>query len=631
MGETGDEDESDDEGRPFSLFEVTEYAKLGQNLSLVNGSTNQNLQELAKIHELYKNLALPNSKLQIDGSQLQPSSLLEILANSRDSLIEEEKPEVDYESIASDFITRDVCNACHKTKQISAEQCHGLHDDYVNTIQSCCIEGNSIPQDNFCVCDIPPSALHQPGTSPEFPKWQEIENGSRYSLMKNRSETSVNMSDFNTLDLKEADNSLDTPLNDRVPMNGVSVPDFIEDVEANVVLCNPVQYSDYSLSKLDIEVPKGQVIDHTSDNDSDSLSNVSDDSDYVIRTSKFSKFLCVGVGRTKSKTPYKIAKANFKNESKKNSKMKESKVKVSSSKSRDSSKSPEFNSKNVLKSPSRAPSQNMSKSSSNTGSTNSSSGQSWPGEASLDGRGTRWNAKSHGNKGSTHNTSNYGTNASKGTTYNASNYGTSSSFSYQTTPVESYDSEHDSGLTADLPTPREPCDASWNLPMDSKTSKNVDSKRIPIQPSISTKSGTSSSIGTTPSLGESSGYGSMARDSECSSFSSSQDSEMDEEHKREKHRGRPHPNCKTQLPPVQLQKFTEEDIQRYESRSRTAECLQLQKEQRNLEDIAALKACQKQLKAELADAKKNLSVPDKSWSYERKSNVRISFALLRVA
>ncbi|KAB7498611.1 Kinesin-like protein KIF26A [Armadillidium nasatum] len=43
---------------------------------------------------------------------------------------------------------------------------------------------------------------------------------------------------------------------------------------------------------------------------------------------------------------------------------------------------------------------------------------------------------------------------------------------------------------------------------------------------------TSGSLGTTQSLGESSGYESIPRDSECSSFSSSQESEVDDEHRR---------------------------------------------------------------------------------------------------
>ena len=137
-------------------------------------------------------------------------------------------------------------------------------------------------------------------------------------------------------------------LNDRVPSNGMPIPDFIEDADANGILCNPVQYN-FALSPQSGDVCCDDVTP-SNDDDSDCLSNVSDDSEYMMRSSKLSKFLCVGVGRSKSKTPYKLSKQNFKNESKKNSKMKESKSK-SSSKSRDSSKSPDFDSKNLLKSP----------------------------------------------------------------------------------------------------------------------------------------------------------------------------------------------------------------------------------------------------------------------------------------
>ncbi|XP_047741397.1 uncharacterized protein LOC108673440 isoform X2 [Hyalella azteca] len=595
MGETGGEEDSDGDSRPFSLLEVTEYAKLGQALS--NNSSNKNLRELAKIHALYMSLAQPNSNISFDDSQLQPSSLLEILASSRDSLIEQPKPEVDYESISSDFVSavdlKVDCDSCNKTKHGSEAS---VQDEDTNKKSTCQLTSNPMmPRVGNCICDTQPCSDTLPSM---FSNWHDSEKGSHYSLMKNRSETSVNLCDFNTLEMKDPGRSVDVARTDRVPINGVPVPHFIEDSDASIVLRNTGQYSKYSLSKIEVEVPQPSVKDHHSDNESDCVSNISDDSDYVIRTSKFSKFLCVGVGRTKSKTPYKIAKTNFKNESKKNSKMKDgsNKIKFQSSKNQDDSNPPEFGSKNALKSPSKAPSQNLSKSSS-SGSSNSSAGTGWKSDASSGLVGGRWISKG---------------NAYKGTSYNASNFGTSSSFSYETAPAEGYDSGNDSGITLER-TIREKTEPSWNTELNASTGNP---KRLPIQPSIPTKSGTSSSIGTTPSLGESSGYGSMARDSECSSFSSSQDSEMDEEHKRERQRAR----HSSRLPSVQVQTFTEEDIQRYESRSRTAECLQLQKEQRSQMDIAALKSRQEKLKLELAEAKNKLNIPDKSWSYERKSN-----------
>uniref|UniRef100_A0A6A7FY47 Kinesin-like protein CG14535 n=1 Tax=Hirondellea gigas TaxID=1518452 RepID=A0A6A7FY47_9CRUS len=618
MGETGDEDDSEDEAnRPFSLFEAINYDKLSTQDSC-------KLIDIDRMGALYKTLANHGN----GHMNLQPSTLGEILSNSRDSLLGavttndasknflsesvskgNTKSELDYESICGEnnddvSINNSLstvgqetsCNVCNKVRMPLGESLtRGISHIYQNGLQVQWLSNGTDLPDDKCCCDIqtelPPPYI--PSSMYAFPTLKEYEKSSHSSLVKNRSETSVNLSDYNTLETKDANNSVDVTSNDRVPSNGVSVPDFIEDSEANVVLCNPVKYN-YSLDKSTSDLNDERAV-------SDDDSNVSEDSEYMIRTSKLSKFLCVGVGRTKSKTPYKISKQNFKNESKKNTKMKESKVKFQS-KSRDSSKSPEFNSKNLLKSPSRAPSQNMSKSSSSGSST--STGSSWRSDATSGGglKGGRWSSSK------THSSSSGG----------CPTYGTNS-FTYQTAPVEGYDSGHDSGVTTQRSsTPQDPSD-SWNMPLVDKksTAKGGDSQRLKMQSGVASKSGTNNSLGATPSLGESSGYGSMARDSECSSFSSSQDSEMDEEHRKENIN-----RCQnsTGLPSLEVQKFTEEDIQRYEGRSRAAECLQLQKEHKEQQEIAALKARQKQLKSELAEAKKNLSVPDKSWAYERKSN-----------
>lgn len=592
MGETGDEDDSDEDEGPFSLFEGTGYGRQElDDLSSESKITNQNLRELAKMHALYKTLAGQTPLSNDHEPKLQPSTLIEILSNSKDSLLEEQKENKDYMNIYSDvnktILSEDIkINTPSYMKINSNVEYHGNRkwisngptDVVISQVKSVCDKQEySLP--------YIPQPVYMLSSSKESGK------SSQSSLIKNRSETSASLSDFNTLDEENVDSSIDLMINDRVPSNGVSVPDFIEDLEANVVLCNPVQYN-YSIDGHLNEIRDDHTTLCGSDDDSDCLSNVSEDSEYMIRASKFSKFLCVGVGKNKSKTPYKVTKQNLKNESKKNSKMKDTSKTKFQVKSRDSSKSPEFNSKNLLKSPSRAFSQNLSKSSS-SGSGSSSSGTGWKSSHPGGGlKGGHWEAKSH----------------------NGGAY-TSSSFSYQQTPVGSYDSGLESSVIQSGSTPQD-VPTGWNSPVDKKP--KVENQRFQIQPGVASKSGTNSSLATTPSLGESSGYGSMARDSECSSFSSSQDSEMDEELRKENSRTKELAKI-----PIKVEKYTEEDIQRYEGRSRTAECLHLQKEQREQNDILVLKARQKQLKSELAEAKKNLSVSDKSWSYERKSNVRI--------
>jgi len=575
MGETGDEDESGDEAnQPLSLFRSTDYARMcEQDPSLVNESEDTNLKELAKIHALYRSLAEQSTHVNNnDDTKLQPSSLVEILSTSRDSLVDVQKPEAEYESICSDLeLHRScrICSSCNKEKipvDFTAHQPNGINTD-------------------MCNCDMKTNLqTYIPSSLYMIPKNQP-------ALYSNRSQSSLegkipalhevnynNVSEFSTLDdKKNPDCSLQMILNDRVPNNGVPVPDFIEDADANVILCNPVQYN-FSLSPQsdDGKVCAEDVTCSNEDDDSDCLSNVSDDSEYMMRTSKLSKFLCVGVGRSKSKTPYKLSKQNFKNESKKNAKMKESKSK-SSSKSRDSSKSPDFDSKNLLKSPSRVNSQTISKSSSGSSSTTSG----WKSDSS---KSNRWNKFSSSSKG-------------------LSNYSTNSSFSYQAHPVEGYDSGHESGITPGSSTPQEIPEASWSTVQPEPKAKAT-GQRLPIPAS---KSGTGSSLGTTPSLGDSSGYGSMARDSECSSFSSSQDSELEEEKKSRSNSARV---------PVKVENFTEEDIQRYEGRS-----------SRNVESLYSFSTKQRnkihleKINKELAESTKNNS--DTSWSFGRKKNVSI--------
>ncbi|XP_037787215.1 uncharacterized protein LOC119582822 [Penaeus monodon] len=104
-GETGDEDDSDeDDSRPFSLFEVTDYGRVCQDLSLALQSdvANRNLHELAKIHDLYRTLARQSPRVHTGGPKLQAATLAEILANSRDSLLEDQKPPLEDDSICSE-------------------------------------------------------------------------------------------------------------------------------------------------------------------------------------------------------------------------------------------------------------------------------------------------------------------------------------------------------------------------------------------------------------------------------------------------------------------------------------------------------------------------------------------------
>lgn len=628
MGETGDEDDSDDDdSRPFSLFEVTDYGRVCQDLSLALQSdvANRNLHELAKIHDLYRTLARQSPRVHTGGPRLQAATLAEILANSRDSLLEDQKPPLEDDSICSEPVQAEgkLCQHCNKKRLRHGDSILKLEsalrsksqwlsrplDSFEDSASDKCIGTDDLdfPEDH-CTCDVQSDLVpYIPSMFFNFSSMQSPDDSSSPSIKQHISESSVHLTDAPLADSTEK-------LADRVPINGVSLPEFIEDVEANVVLCNPVQY-DYSKDEDVIDVNDERTVTGKSDNESDCVSNISEDSEYMMQTSKLSKFLCVGVGRSKSKAPYKVAKQNNNKivENKKNmSKIKESKVK-NPAKSRENSKSPDRNSKNLIKSPSRVVSQSAAK-------------------QSVGGR--------RGDTGSVR--TRWGKSARVGAIKPPAvgmrgNYRYTCTLMYPPdapTPTEGYDSGHDSGAaTQGSATPLESSEA-WRTGQNLQPHQQHHHQHHQHQHPAAN----SGSLGTNPSLGESSGYESIPRDSECSSFSSSQDSEMDEEHRRDAQaqsqalqqqqqqhaQPQPQPQPKPQVPDsstkVKVEEWSEEDVKRYEGRPRASDIPMLRASR---QQILSLKTTQRALKADLAQAKGNLNVPSDSWSYERKSNVRM--------
>lgn len=623
MGETGDEDDSDeDDSRPFSLFEVTDYGRVCQDLSLALQSdvANRNLHELAKIHDLYRTLARQSPRVHTGGPKLQAATLAEILANSRDSLLEDQKPPLEDDSICSEPVQAEgkLCQHCNKKRLRHGDSILKLEsalrsksqwlsrplDTFEDSASDKCIGTDDLdfPEDH-CTCDVQSDLVpYIPSMFFNFSSMHSPDGSSNPSIKQHVSETCVNLKDAPLADSTEK-------LADRVPINGVSLPEFIEDVEANVVLCNPVQY-DYSKDEDVIDVNDERTVTGKSDNESDCVSNISEDSEYMMQTSKLSKFLCVGVGRSKSKAPYKVAKQNNNKivENKKNiSKLKDCKVKTPA-KSRENSKSPDRNSKNLIKSPSRVVSQSAAK-------------QSVGRRGETGSVRTRWGKSARvgaikppavGMRG---------------------NYRYTCTLMYPPdapTPTEGYDSGHDSGAaTQGSATPLENSEA-WRTGQNLQPHQHHQHHHQHHQHhQHHHPAANSGSLGTNPSLGESSGYESIPRDSECSSFSSSQDSEMDEEHRRDaqaqsqalqQQQPQPKPQAADDLSKVQVEEWSEEDVKRYEGRPRAADIPQLRASR---QQILSLKTIQRALKADLAQAKGNLNVPSDSWSYERKSNVRM--------
>lgn len=593
---------------------MTDYGRVCQDLSLALQSdvANRNLHELAKIHDLYRTLARQSPRVHAGGPRLQAATLAEILTNSHDSLLEEKKPLED-DSICSEPAQAEGkrCRQCNKRQLRHGDSILRLEsalrsksqwlsrplDTLEDSASDKCIgtEDLDFPEDH-CTCDVQSDLVpYIPSMFFNFSPVHNPDSLSHTSLTRQASEASLCLMDAPLADSTEK-------LADRVPVNGVPLPEFIEDVEANVVLCNPVQY-DYGKDDDLFDGNDDRTVTGKSDNESDCVSNISEDSEYMMQTSKLSKFLCVGVGKSKSKTPYKITKQNNNKiiENKKNTaKLKDCKVKIPT-KSRESSKSPDRNSKNLIKSPSRVVSQSAAK-----------QNVSRRSDTSLSVR-TRWG------KSARVGASKLPTVSSRG------NYRYTCTLMYPpdaATPTEGYDSGHDSGAaTQGSATPMESAE-SWRTGGQGLPShQHHEHHHHP--------AANSGSLGTNPSLGESSGYESIPRDSECSSFSSSQDSEMDDEHRRDAqgHSSaplQPHSQPKTQNPSgpakMQVEDWSEEDVKRYEGRPCAAEVPQLRAYR---QQVLSLKSEQQALKADLAQAKGSLNVPAGSWSYERKSNVRM--------
>ncbi|ROT79338.1 kinesin-like protein [Penaeus vannamei] len=174
MGETGDEDDSDeDDSRPFSLFEVTDYGRVCQDLSLALQSdvANRNLHELAKIHDLYRTLARQSPRVHTGGPKLQAATLAEILANSRDSLLEDQKPPLEDDSICSEPVQAEgkLCQHCNKKRLRHGDSILKLEsalrsksqwlsrplDTFEDSASDKCIGTDDLdfPEDH-CTCDV---------------------------------------------------------------------------------------------------------------------------------------------------------------------------------------------------------------------------------------------------------------------------------------------------------------------------------------------------------------------------------------------------------------------------------------------------------------------------------------------
>lgn len=436
IGETGDEDDSDDDdSRPFSLFEVTDYGRVCQDLSLALQSdvANRNLHELAKIHDLYRTLARQSPRVHAGGPRLQAATLAEILTNSHDSLLEEKKPLED-DSICSEPAQAEgkLCRQCNKRQLRHADSILRLEsalrsksqwlsrplETLDDSASDKCMgtEDLDFPEDH-CTCDVQSDLVpYIPSMFFNFSPIHNPDGLSHTSLRHQASESGLHLMDAPLADPLEKE--------DQISLIEVPLPEFI-DVEANVVLCNPVQY-EYSKDDDLFDGNDDRTVTGKSDNESDCVSNISEDSEYMMQTSKLSKFLCVGVSKSKSKSPYKITKQNNNKiiENKRNTaKLKECKVKIPT-KSRENSKSPDRNSKNLIKSPSRVVSQSAAKQNVNRRS-----------DTSLLVR-TRWGKSAR-------------VGASKPPTVSSrSNYRYTCTLMYPpdaATPTEGYDSGHDSG------------------------------------------------------------------------------------------------------------------------------------------------------------------------------------------
>ena len=238
-----------------------------------------------------------------------------------------------------------------------------------------------------------------------------------------------------------------------------------------------------------------------------------------MKTSKLSRFLCVGVGRFRSKNSTKQSK-NVKQDSKKKSKMKKSLLSISSKKVCDTSMS-EVDSKTNSDLPHKAFLHQLTRNSSSASRCSSSAQMS---DASC----------------------------------NSGN-------------LSCHSTEIPKRLKKDLLTTNRKCDVTITSPNATNIWETIDDNcRVNVggnivKPQLNVKSSTSNSVGTSVSFGDSSGYGSFVRDPEYCSFSSSHDSEMDEA----ANGGLTKMKMQGKISVI-VENFTQEDVHRYESRSRMA-------------------------------------------------------------
>ncbi|CAL4124626.1 unnamed protein product [Meganyctiphanes norvegica] len=497
MGEPGDVDDDDDDSQPFSTFEVTDYGRVCEDLSsaLKSEEGNKNLHELAKIHHLYKILARQSPRVGAN-SKLYAATLSDLLGNNigQFSL---QKQSLEDDGICSEPIQYEnkMCNTCNKKQLPHGDSVLRLDSEFISKSQWLNRVNNSdtasdkcfgtddldFPEDH-CTCDA------QSDLVPYMPT-------SFHSISSLKDQVDVTENQKSTTEelhlSKEYLNSVDNC--EQVPSQVQSTSNFIKDEEGNLIFI----HSNLKENKIDSKDKK------LNDIENDGISVNSEDSDYMSNRSKLSKFLCVTGFRSKSKSPYKLAKQNSNKEEETNkfiSKIKESKVSIQL-KSRESSKSPDHNSKNLILSPSRAISRSAVSKSSGIGSR------------------IRW-----------------GKSARVGATKKSSSESQISSQyirdiinTSKTSTSDEFYSENDN------------CLGNTSQRLGSLEEQNSWQERIQAPPIESScqinkqqtlKAGTSSSLVTNTSLG-SSGYESITRDSDGSSFSSSQSSEIDDEHRKE--------------------------------------------------------------------------------------------------
>ncbi|KAB7504088.1 Kinesin-like protein KIF26A [Armadillidium nasatum] len=495
-GETEEEDD-DEDGRPFSLFEATEYGRMCQDLAaaLHSEAANKDLRELANIHHLFsaftrtQPLTEPESLFTpvispIIDNQPQPKSLPVPSSLSSTSNTNNQKKKIGAD--APSFYNDNEVSVHNKRREKiqtdlniplrqSKDKCTGTDEN--SLVSNFRTSSTCTPVHNY----------HSSETL--------IEDDSFHIQSSN-----VNTRLVNTPPSLPINTTATLPISSP-PSLPLSISPYVNDKEENILIGHQVPFKCKSCELNNCESCDIILNDSTpNDNDSDCPSSVSEDSEYIIQNSKFSKFLCVGIGRSRSKSSVKNAKNNNSSSSSTESKRNIFKIRENPSKScknqklKSSAKTPDYISKNLIRSPSRLHSQGA---------------EDFVEQTLHEGKKNK-------------------------------------EIDDVTTPPPLPGSE----LKCQCSNSRHyPSRIDFSQGTSSSSSKEWGSSAIsPLSPQICpsiTPSGsgskgiiaahpmtTSGSLGTTQSLGESSGYESIPRDSECSSFSSSQESEVDDEHRR---------------------------------------------------------------------------------------------------